>query len=160
LIAFLTITDVPENQAKLEDTPPKETYQTSSPLSLSENSPDSPRLAPDASDVSAKSSTADTSPESSNDQKNQILLGIDDSISTYSEEGVDQITPLLASPDPEIREAAIEGMKQLSLPKAAAVLREVAAKGTTSPADRAAMLEAADFIDLPEYQPRRKKSSP
>jgi HEAT repeat protein len=79
---------------------------------------------------------------------------IQEAIATYSAEGVPILKPLLLSPDLEIREQAIEGMKQLDAPEAAAALRE-AAKKVTDPRDRQAMLEAADFVDLPAYQPRK-----
>jgi type IV secretory pathway VirB10-like protein len=87
-------------------------------------------------------------------EKQVAMDRIQEAISTYSAEGVPILKPLLLSPDLEIREQAIEGMKQLDAPEAAAALRE-AAKKVTDPRDRQAMLEAADFVDLPAYKPRK-----
>ncbi|MCX6965279.1 MAG: HEAT repeat domain-containing protein [Verrucomicrobia bacterium] len=87
-------------------------------------------------------------------EKQVVMDRIQEAISTYSAEGVPILKPLLLSPDLEIREQAIEGMKQLDAPEAAAALRE-AAKKVTDPRDRQAMLEAADFVDLPAYKPRK-----
>jgi hypothetical protein len=86
-------------------------------------------------------------------EKQVVMDRIQEAISTYSAEGVPILKPLLLSPDLEIREQAIEGMKQLDAPEAAAALRE-AAKKVTDPRDRQAMLEAAEFVDLPAYKPR------
>ena len=87
-------------------------------------------------------------------EKQVVMDRIQEAISTYSAEGVPILKPLLLSPDLEIREQAIEGMKQLDAPEAAAALRE-AAKKVTDPRDRQVMLEAADFVDLPAYKPRK-----
>jgi hypothetical protein len=80
-----------------------------------------------------------------------VLTKIDDAIVTYSPEGVDIIAPYLASKDPEIRAAAIEGLKQLGEPEGAARLREVA-RGITNQRDRKELLDAADFIELPPVE--------
>lgn len=68
---------------------------------------------------------------------------------TYSPEGLVVLEPLLGHPDPEIREAAIEGIVQLGEPEGVAVLRRTA-EGTAFPEDRGALLEAAEFLELPE----------
>jgi hypothetical protein len=80
--------------------------------------------------------------------KEQTLSVIHDAMTTWSEEGVPVIQPYLSSPDKTIRAAAIESMKQLGVPEAAAALR-AAAKKTTNPEERKAMLEAAEFAELP-----------
>ena len=99
---------------------------------------------------------SESAPESNGPygEKQMVMDRIQEAISTYSAEGVPILKPLLLSPDLEIREQAIEGMKQLDAPEAAAALRE-AAKKVTDPRDRQAMLEAADFVDLPAYKPRK-----
>jgi hypothetical protein len=82
----------------------------------------------------------------------EIVLGkIDDAIVTYSPEGVGVIAPYLSSGDPEIRAAAIEGLKQLDEPEGAKVLRR-AAGSSTNPRDKKELLEAAEFIELPPVQ--------
>jgi hypothetical protein len=85
-------------------------------------------------------------------EKQVIMDKIQEAMSTYSAEGVPILKTYLTSPDIEIREYAIEAMKQIDAPEAAAALRE-AFKKTTDPRDRQAMLEAADFVDLPAYNP-------
>lgn len=67
---------------------------------------------------------------------------------TYSPEGLEVLEPLLGHPDPEIRESAIEGIVQLGEPEGIAVLRR-AAESTTFPENRGALLEAAEFLELP-----------
>ena len=73
-------------------------------------------------------------------------------ITIYSDEGVAVVEPMLASPDLEIREMAIEAMKQIAIPGAAETLRRTANKPTTSPIEKKILLEAAEFIDLPPHQ--------
>jgi hypothetical protein len=80
--------------------------------------------------------------------KEQTLSVIHNAMTTWSEEGVPVIQPYLSSPDREIRVEAIEAMKQLGVPQAAAALR-AAAKRTTNPDEREVMLEAAEFAELP-----------
>jgi len=48
-------------------------------------------------------------------------MSIIEATATYSEEGVPKLRQLLSNPGPGIRESAVEGMKQLGLPGAAAV---------------------------------------
>lgn len=75
---------------------------------------------------------------------------------TYSAEGVPVIQPFLNNPDEEIRLEAIEAMKQLDAPEAAAALRE-AAKTARNANERAAMLEAAEFVELPSILDLRQQ---
>jgi len=75
---------------------------------------------------------------------------------TYSAEGVPLIQPYLNNPDPEIRLEAIEAMKQLDAPEAAAALRQ-AAKTARNAEERAAMLEAAEFVELPSILDLRQQ---
>ena len=85
-------------------------------------------------------------------ERQAVIDKIHDAMSTYSSEGVSVIQPFLTSPDSEIREHAIEAMKQLDAPEAAAALRAAAYKAN-DPRDRQAMLDAADFVELPAYNP-------
>ena len=82
-------------------------------------------------------------------ERDRVTESIFEAVSTYSPAGVSRIKPMLQSPDEEIRASAIEGMKQIGLPEAAAALREAAQRGTTRQEDREEMLEAAEFIELP-----------
>ncbi len=85
----------------------------------------------------------------SSSEHERVTESIFEAVSTYSPAGVIQIKPMLQSPDEQIRSSAIEGMRQIGLPEAAAALREAAQRGTTRQEDREEMLEAAEFIELP-----------
>jgi hypothetical protein len=161
LIGYLTMSPTSSVHRDASTTEPQAERITNSrsqpkPVSDFSDSLEIPPLAKSPDSVESKSPSPEKNAASTL-EKTTILLGIQDSIATYSDEGVDQIAPLLASPDPQIRDSAIDGMKQLATPKAAAVLREAAMKSTTSAADRAAMLEAAEFIDLPPYEPKKAR---
>jgi hypothetical protein len=80
--------------------------------------------------------------------KEAILVEIDDAIVTYAPEGVALIGPHVSSNDPDIRAAAIEGLKQLDEPEGAKLLRRLAQKATNL-RDRSELIEAAQFIELP-----------
>jgi HEAT repeat protein len=69
------------------------------------------------------------------------------------------VKPYLLSPDLEVRRAAVEAMKQLSLPSAAKALRE-AAERSNSPNDKAEFMKAAEFVELPPYIPRSQRPPP
>jgi hypothetical protein len=91
-------------------------------------------------------------------EKNATLLAIFDASSSGTNEGVQFVKPYLLSPDAEVRRAAVEAMKQLSLPSAAKVLRE-AAERSSSPSDKAELMKAADFVELPPYTPRKQTTN-
>jgi len=80
--------------------------------------------------------------------KEATMAVIHDAMTTWSAEGVPTLRPLLSSPDKEIRAEAIEAMKQLSVPEAVAALR-AQAKETKDPAERKALLDAAEWAALP-----------
>ena len=82
-------------------------------------------------------------------EHDRVTESIFEAVSTYSPAGVTRIKPMLQSPDEQIRSSAIEGMRQIGLPEAATALREVAQRGDTRQEDREEMLEAAEFIELP-----------
>jgi hypothetical protein len=81
-----------------------------------------------------------------------VLEAIEDASTTYSPEGFVVLSPLLNHPDREIREAAIEGMVQLGESSGAQILR-AAAKKARDPRDAEEMIEAAEFLEIPEYRP-------
>jgi hypothetical protein len=91
------------------------------------------------------------------DSREAILVKIQDAMATYSDEGVVVVEPLLFSPDLEIRESAIEAMKQIGTPGAAKSLRRAANKPAISPMDKKIFLETAEFIELPPYQFKKKQ---
>ncbi len=80
--------------------------------------------------------------------KEQTLATLHDAMVTYSSEGVPTIQPYLSNPDPEIRANAIESMKQLGVPEAAAALR-AAAGSAKDPNIKRALEDAAEFVDMP-----------
>jgi hypothetical protein len=80
-----------------------------------------------------------------------VLERIDDAIVMYEPEAVGIIAPYLSSRDPDIRDAAIEGLKQLGEPSGATLLRKAARAAKTS-RERAELLEAAAFIELPPLE--------
>lgn len=92
-------------------------------------------------------------------QKQAVMDRIQEAIATNSSESVPILRPLLASPDFDIRNQAIEAMKQINAPEAATALRE-AAQRASDRRDREAMLEAAAFVELPVYKPHKKTVSP
>jgi len=68
---------------------------------------------------------------------------ITEASNTFSAEGLKTLAPLLQDPDPEIREAAIEGIEQLAVPEGIEVLRRAAARARNE-RERRRLLEAAD----------------
>jgi hypothetical protein len=73
-------------------------------------------------------------------------------------ESLKKILAALASPDLEIRAAAREAAVQFGDRSAAVKLREAA--NTASPAEKSALLEAADFLELPPLEVRARTSQP
>jgi hypothetical protein len=84
----------------------------------------------------------------SSSQRAAVETTIYEAMSTYSAEGVPALQPLLTHADSSIRSEAIEAMKQLDTPEAVVALR-AAAKEEKDPDKRRALLEAADFVELP-----------
>lgn len=68
-------------------------------------------------------------------------------------ESLQKILAALTSPDPEIRTAAREAAVQFGDRTAATKLRTVAAD-TADPSEKAALLEAASFLELPSLDTR------
>jgi len=130
--------------AKQEAPAAKPQDPTSSNFQFDGSVPTTPSTAtapPEASAEAAENTAQEAATE-------QTLSVIHDAMTTWSEEGVPVIQPYLSSPDKQIRAAAIESMKQLGVPEAAAALR-AAAKKTTNPDERKAMLDAAEFAESP-----------
>lgn len=86
------------------------------------------------------------------EQRQATIDAIDEAVVTYSPEGLKVLGPLLADPDPAIRAATVEGIIQLGARQGADVLRR-AARTTRNPSEQVRMLQAAEFLELPEYQP-------
>jgi hypothetical protein len=84
--------------------------------------------------------------------KDMVLEVIEDATVTYDVQGLTVLAPLLHHRDPEIREAALEGIIQLGETAGAKTLRE-AARRAKDPQEVRRLIEAAEFLELPEYQP-------
>lgn len=97
-------------------------------------------------------SSAQVAPNTSTESPKEVVLAtIDDAIVMYSPAAVGMIAPHVSSKDPQIRDAAIEGLKQLGEPDGAKLLRRLA-QSATDPRDRRELLDAAEFIELPPVQ--------
>ena len=82
-------------------------------------------------------------------QVDEILTEIEDAAISYDAEELPILESYLYDPDPAIREAALNGMLTLGDAAASPMLR-AAAENAYTPHEAVAMLEAADFLDLPE----------
>ncbi len=89
-------------------------------------------------------------------EKDTVLSKLFDVSHTPTQESVNVAEGYLFSPDLDVRNAAIEAMKQLSTPAAARALRNAASRAT-SPTDKAAFLKAAEFVELPAYVPSNQR---
>ena len=80
---------------------------------------------------------------------------------SYDPADLPRIQPYLSHPDPEIREAALNGILVLGHAAGAPLLRD-AAKRATSPKEAALLLEKADYLELPSAYDlmKAKKLSP
>jgi hypothetical protein len=87
--------------------------------------------------------------------REQVLNVIDDAMVTYNVSGLAVLSPMLEHPDPEIRQATIEGIVQLGEASGAKTLRDAARRATDSK-ERAQLLDAAKFLDLPVFEPSER----
>ncbi len=76
------------------------------------------------------------------------LNDIEDAAISYDAEELPRLEFYLLDPDPEIRKAALDGMMTLGDAAASPLLRK-AAEDAYSPQEAVAMLEAADYLELP-----------
>jgi hypothetical protein len=104
------------------------------------------------------SNVADSTSSPIQSEKDSTLIAISDASANLTDDSVKIVKPYLLSSDLEVRRAAVEAMKQLSLPSAAKALRE-AADRSNSPTDKAEFIKAAEFVELPPYVPRSKRLS-
>jgi cytoskeletal protein RodZ len=87
-----------------------------------------------------------------------ILAQIEDASVTYDAKALPLIEPYLLSPDPVVREAAMKGMINLGDAAAGPLLRE-ASHHVSTPQEAVALLEAADYVELPSGRPILNKRS-
>jgi hypothetical protein len=137
-------------------TPPAEAVVEKPPREVEKNE------APSASSASAQPAATSAVAEASVQElseKTTLLLSLSEASASGTDDGVKFVKPYLLSPDLEVRRAAVEAMKQLSLPSAAKALRE-AADRSNSPNDKAEFMKAAEFVELPPYIPRSQRPPP
>lgn len=77
-----------------------------------------------------------------------IFNEIEQASVTYDAKALSDIEPYLLHPDPEVRQAAMNGMIVLGDAAAGPLLRK-AAENAPTPKEAVALTEAADFIELP-----------
>jgi hypothetical protein len=87
--------------------------------------------------------------------REKILEEIHDAAVTYEASEIPKIEPYLLHSDPEIRQAAMDGMIMLGDAAAGPLLRKAAAIAPT-PHEAVALLEAADYVELPPAKLRRR----
>jgi hypothetical protein len=96
----------------------------------------------------ATSPTDPTSPQPKANLPPALEEEIEAAVVTYSPEGLPTFERLLASGEPDIREAARDGLIRLGEKGGAALLRRASAK-LTDPAEIQKFLETADYLELP-----------
>lgn len=92
--------------------------------------------------------TPQTNDETLNQPIEPLLEQIHDASVTYDPRELIKIQPFLTHPNAEIRKAAVDGMITLGDASAGSMLRE-ASKSAPTPQEAVAMLEAADYVELP-----------
>ena len=83
-------------------------------------------------------------------RREDAQAAIDAAVVTYEPVGVKAILPFLLDPDPQIRQAARDGMVQLGESDAVPLLRDAASK-LDDPNEVASLQEAADLLALPAW---------
>ncbi len=78
---------------------------------------------------------------------------INDAMTTWSEEGLAVLQPLLSHPSARVRAEVVDAIIQMDLPAASPILR-AAARRASSPAERRRLEQAAAFNDLPALSPQ------
>jgi len=96
-------------------------------------------------------SGGETSPKQAalaDDERIAILNEIEQAAVTYDAKALPSIEPYLLHPDPEVRQAAMNGMVILGDAAAGPLLRKAAGNAPT-PKEAVALGEAADYVELP-----------
>ncbi len=96
----------------------------------------------------AKSNAATATGESPALNHQALLEEINEAAVTYDAAALPRIQPYLTHSAPEVREAAKNGMIVLGDAAAGPLLRE-ASRHVTTPQEAVALLEAADYVELP-----------
>lgn len=139
-----TVEETPENDGK-------------SPSPLTATVPTGPTKSsvPGSRSETQKHETTPSAPPASQ----AVILGqIEEASVTYDAKALPLIEPYLLNPDPVIREAAMKGMINLGDAAAGPLLRE-ASHNVSTPQEAVALLEAADYVELPSGRPILNKRS-
>lgn len=132
-------------------TPAADLVPTFAPASMSEPAAEAvPALGPSTVEPSAPVETRTPPAEAD-------VRRLENAVTTYATSGLPVVAGYLVDPHPELRRAAIEGMLQMGLAEAAPLLRDASGK-VSDPRDAIAMLDAADFLELPTLELRKGKT--
>ncbi len=121
------------------------------PAQISTNLKVSPSNKFNTQDLNAVTSPATPSASKPNTKalsREAMLEEINAASVTYDAKALPRIQPYLINPDPEIREAAKNGMIVLGDAAAGPLLRD-ASKKMATPQEAVGLLEAADYVELP-----------
>lgn len=115
--------------------------------------PDTPAKATQSSSISPSRETAGIPVKPTNPQPTPTLPlaleeEIENAVVTYSPAGLPTFEKLLASGEPDVREAARDGLVRLGETGGAALLRRASAR-LTDPGEIKKFLETADYLELP-----------
>jgi len=122
---------------------------------------DSPATQPATSNSSANTAQRNLSPSQpplSQVEVDQILEDLYKASITYDASELPKIDPYLLHSNPEIRKAALNAMINLGDASAGPLLRIAAAKAPT-PHEAVALLDAAEYVELPPAKLKFKKKA-
>jgi hypothetical protein len=127
----------------LAPTAPASQHQPATP-SPAEAAPQAPSGSPDAGQ--------DAVPLLADEARARLFADIEAAYTTYDASALPRLTPHLRHSDPEVRAYAREGIVQLGHADGANALR-AAARSARDPKEAMALLEAAEFLELPPAAP-------
>ena len=115
------------------------------------SAPAAPALAPEAP-ADATDPAQEAVPLLSDEARTRLLAEMEEAYTTYDPAALPRLTPKLSHPSPEIRAAAREAIVQLGHVAGAAPLR-AADRAARDPREATALLEAAEFLEIPPAAP-------
>lgn len=111
-----------------------------------------PTLAPAETSGSAPDAAPEAAPLLSDEARTRLFAEIEAAYTTYDVASLPKLAPHLRHPNPEVRSFAREAVVQLGHAEGAAVLR-AASREARDPREAAALLDAAEFLELPPAPP-------
>lgn len=118
--------------------------------------------APTGADASARAETSSPEPTLAPEVRDRLIEEITAAYTTYEPEALPKLAPFLRHSDPEIRSYARDAIVQVGHADGVKLLRD-AAKTARDPREAVALLEAAEYLDIPPAAPVAgtfKKNSP